>query len=236
MSLLLKVYKIIGFINLYFLKFKYRKYLNASTSYNDLKCIEGSNYSLRFSAKQDMKKNDAEKKIIKIVKENKNNPYRLLEYIKQHGTKVYYLRNADKILSLFNLNEGFIPCRNGLKGLFLNLLLNKSFDFNFKSAFVMRKLEIDPYYMIHQFYIWYMFNDGFAGFEQNSQENLNRLINSKNPNLHINKFSISDILEVKEAIRRDSDAIKFVINLAKNSDGVKSAYVKMLTQKEGIKV
>ena len=94
----------------------------------------------------------------------------------------------------------------------------------------MRNLPPDVYCTILQFYNWYAFKSGFAGYEYETQEKFKTIINSKNIQKDIDKLSISDIITVKEAIRRDIEALNFVISLAKNTDGTKNAFEKMIAK------
>ena len=236
MEIFEKFLKIINEIYLSFTKYKYRKYLNTSTKNSDVKAIEGANYSVRFSCVFDERKKEVENKVENIVKKAKNNPYKLIAYVEKHGTCVYRINNANKILALINETEGFITPKKGLKALYLNMIINKKVSLKFNECFIIRNKAIDPYYMIHQFYTWYAFKSGFAGYEYETQEKFNNLINSNNKNEQIDNLGISDILAVKEAIHRDIEAIDFVIKLAKNNEGAKSAFKKMLLKTENINI
>ena len=131
-------------------------------------------------SKSEIYRNNVKKRYIhsKIVKKLQNNPDKLLEYVERHGTKVNKIIKADKILALINETEGFITPKKGLKALYLNFVINKKISFNFEECFVLRNLPLDPYYTIHQFYTWYAFKAGFAGYEYETQEKFNALINS----------------------------------------------------------
>ena len=159
-----------------------------------------------------------------------------MNYIEKHGTKIYKIGAADKILALINETEGFITPKKGLKALYLNFVLNNKISLSFKESFIMRNLPLDPYYTIHQFYVWYCFKSGFAGYEYETQEKFNRIINAKNKKEKINKLSISDILAVKEAIHRDVEAIDFVIKTAKNNDGAKAAFQKLVNKTASVNI
>ena len=223
-------------IQLKYLKFKYRKYLQKSSSSNGLKNIIGKDYTVRFSSAFDTRKEEVVAKVENIVKKAKNNPYKLISYVEKHGTKIHKINNADKILAPINETEGFITPKKGFKALYLNALLNRKLSLQFKECFVMRNLTLDPYYTIHQFYTWYAYKSGFAGYEYEAQEKFNKIVNSKNKSESINELSIADILAVKEALNRDVEALDFVIKLAKNTDGAKSAFLKMLEKKSSVHV
>ena len=236
MEIFEKFLKFINEFNLKFTKYKYRKYLKTSIKSGEVKSLESADYSAKFSCIFEDRKKEVEKKVENIVKKAKNNPYKLIGYVEKHGTNVYKIKNADKILALINETEGFITPKKGIKALYLNLIINKKFSFKFRECFIIRDLALDPYCMIHQFYTWYAFKSGFAGYEYETQEKFNNLINSKDKKEKIDNFSISDILALKEAIHRDIEAIDFVIKLAKNSDGAKAAFQKMLSRVENVNI
>lgn len=234
MFLLNKIKYLIDIMNLKYKKFKYKKYLSNSHKSGTSKSRVGKDYTLNFSSEFENKKKLVEEKLENLVKKAKNNPYRLIRYVEKQGTPVYRIKNANKILNLINEAEGFITPKKGLKAVYLNAVLNHKFSFNLDECFVMRNMELDPYYAIYQFYSWFTFKAGFAGYEYDTQEKFKRLRLSQNKSEEIENFSISDILAVKEAIRRDVEAIDFVIKVARNKDGAKEAFEKMLAGKEKI--
>ena len=234
MFLLDKIKYLISLINLKFTKYKYRKYLCNSSKSRDIKNYTGKDYTLKFSSKFDDRKKIVEEKIEKLVQKAQNNPYRLIRYIEKQGTAVYKIKNANKILNLINETEGFIPPKKGFKAAYLNAILNHKLSFNLKECFIMRDIEIDPYYAIYHFYGWFTFKAGFAGYEYEAQEKFKKLKLSSDKTEDIDNFSISDILDVKEAIRRDIEAINFVIRIARNKDGAKEAFEKMLKGTERV--
>ena len=234
MFILDKIKYFINILNLKFTKYKYRKYLCNSNVSGDVKNKIGKDYTLNFSSAFETRKKSVEEKIETLVKKAQNNPYRLIKFVEKQGTTVYKIKNADKILNLINETEGFITPKKGLKALYLNAVLNHKLSFNFKECFIMRNMEIDPYYAIYNFYSWFAFKSGFAGYDYDSQEKFKRLGYSQNKSEEIDSFSISDILSVKEAIRRDVEAIDFVIRIAKNKDGAKAAFEKMLARNESV--
>ena len=223
-------------LNLKFTKYKYRKYLKTSNTSCGVKNIEGKDFSVRFDCALEERKKEIQKKVEHIVKKAKNNPYRLIAYIEKHGTPIYKIKCADKILALINETEGFITPKRGLVALYLNFIVNKKISLEFAECFIMRNLALDPYYTIHQFYNWYSYKSGLAGYEIEAQKKLKSLLTSKNRNQTINSFGISDILAVKEAIHRDIEALDFVINLAKNTDGAKKAFGKMIAKEVPVNI
>ena len=171
---------------------------------------------------------DAEVK--NIVKSCLTNPELLLKFIEQQGTPVYKVVHADKILAGINEEEGFITPLKGFKALYLNfmtgLLAQKKLYLSFNSGamFVLRNGEINIYYMLHQFHKWYGFKKNLPGYDEKAQklfkENLENMSDTK-------EMTVEEILALKEAIARDTQAANFVIQLAKENTGAKKALDKM---------
>ena len=223
-------------INLKFLKFKYKKFLKTSHSSGGVKNIIGKDFSVRFDCVFEDRKKRIEKNIENLVRKAKNNPYRLIAYIEKHGTPVYRINNANKILAVINETEGFITPKKGIKAVYLNIIINRKVSVRFTECFVLRNMQLNPYYTIHQFYSWYAFKSGFAGYEYEAQENLKKVIYSKNRQEKINALGISDILSVKEAVRRDIEALDFVIKLSQNTEGAKKAFEKMMLKTSAVNI
>lgn len=165
-----------------------------------------------------------------IVKACQTNPENLLSYVQQHGTDVFKIPYADIVLSKIGEEEGFIVPLNGLKALYLNFLTSilngqkMNISFKTKEMFVLRDMKINVYYMLHQFHKWYAFKKDLPGFDEKAQtlfkENLNKMTDGK-------ELSIEEIIALKEAIARDAQAAEFVVQLAKENDGVKNALNKI---------
>ena len=165
-----------------------------------------------------------------IVNVCQTNPENLLNYVKEHGTQVFKIPYADLILAKISEEEGFIIPFKGLKALYLNFFTSilsgqkLNFSFNSKEMFVLRDMDINVYYMLHQFHKWCAFKKGLPGFDEKSQtlfkENLNKMTDG-------NDLSVEDIVALKEAIARDAQAAEFVIQLSKDSSGAKNALNKI---------
>lgn len=167
-----------------------------------------------------------------IVKSCLTNPDLLLKFIQEHGTPVYKIPYANKLLLKINEEEGFITPLKGRKAFYLNfitgLLAQKKLVLSFESRemFVMRDMEINVYFMLHQFHKWYGFKKNLPGYDEKSQELFKEnLVNMSDSD--VKEMSIEEILSLKEAIARDAQAADFVIKLAKESSGAKNALNKM---------
>lgn len=167
-----------------------------------------------------------------IVKACLTDSEKLLDFISQHGTPVYRIPYADIILSKIGEEEGFITPLKGLKAFYLNFMIGimskktLSFSFNTQEMFLLRNMNTNIYYMLHQFHKWYGFKKQLPGYDQKSQELFKTSINDMSDS-DVKEMSIDEILSLKEAIARDTQAAEFVINLAKESSGAKKALDKM---------
>lgn len=205
------------------------------TSYTNStsKKVFGLAASLELTSKTEKNKEKLEKDVKIILKKYENNPEKLLEFIERSGTKVYKIPHADKFLKFINYEEGFIGATKGAKALYINILvsmfIDKKINLSLKteSMFILRNLLLDKYCMIQQFHKWYAMKLNLPGFDTESQENFQKFLNSDDEDVKL--LSIEEILGLKEAIARDVEAINFIVDLAKTTDGSRNAMKKITT-------
>src|SRR5574344_112206 len=196
-------------------------------------CLTLSNETERNRARVDFE-------LKNILKQAQNNPQKLLNFIEKKGTSVYKIPYANVLLGLILEEEGLIYEKKGLTALYLSavisILSGSGLKFKLKTEpmFVMRDLPVDAYYMIHQFHKWYALKLNLPGFDYHAQENFKKFFN-KNNDEELNKLNIDEILSLKDAISRDVDAINFVVDLAKSTEGSKKALQK-ITSAEGASI
>ena len=133
------------------------------------KTILSATEHVTLSAETEKIKTLVRKNVEDIVKNCANNPYKLLEYIEAAGTNVYKINNADKILSAIGEEEGIIFELKGLRALYINLFTTGKFSLYFKPAFIMREGNIEPLYMIQQFYKWYSLKNKKQQIEEENE-------------------------------------------------------------------
>ena len=139
-------------------------------------------------------------------------------------------------MKLINEEEGFITPAKGVKAFILNLFVNltcyKKLVISFKSngMFILRPLNIDMYYMIHQFHKWYSFELGLPGFDFVDQQNFKRIFKTLSQE-DITNLSIQEIISLKESIARDIEANDFVVNLSKEYETSKKLHNKLIDGK-----
>ena len=161
-----------------------------------------------------------------IVKKNINTPEKLLEYVEKSGTRVIKIPYADKILSYVGEQEGFITPKSGFEALYLNIVLNKKIAFKTPEMFVLRDLPVNIYVMSHQFHKWYSYKMELPGYDYATQENFKRIFEFSDPK-KVQQLSYSEVMSLKEALRRDVDAIEFVLELSKEQEGSKKTLDKI---------
>lgn len=168
-----------------------------------------------------------------IVKFCLTEPKLLLKFIEEKGTPVYRLSHAGKILKKIKEEEGFITPHKGLKALYLNFLTGLfcekklKISFSSREMFLISKDDINIYYMLHQFHKWYGFKKNLPGYDEKSQDLFKENLETDMPDSSVQEMSIEEILSLKEAIARDTQAAEFVIQLAKESTGARKALEKM---------
>lgn len=182
--------------------------------------------TMSLNAANQKKAQAIKEKVRQIVKKNIKTPEKLLEYIQKSGTKVVKLPCADKILSFVNEEEGFITPRSGLEALYLNFILNKKISFKTSEMFVLRDLPLNIYVMSHQFHKWYAYKMGLPGYDEASQEKFKRVFEFSDSK-KAQELSYSEVMALKEAVKRDMEAIDFVLELSKEHEGSKKTLDKI---------
>ena len=182
--------------------------------------------TMSFDQKTQEKAKKMREKVKAIVKKNIKTPEKLLEYVEKSGTKVIKIPYADKILSHVKEEEGFITPKSGFEALYLNVVLNKKISFKTPEMFVLRDLPLNIYVMSHQFHKWFSYKMKLPGYDEVSQENFKRVYEFADTN-KVKQLSYSDVMGLKEAVRRDLDAIEFVLELSKEHEGSKKTLEKI---------
>ena len=208
------------------LSLRLNKSLKTSYSNKTSKTILSSTEHMTLTLETEKNKELVRKNVEDIVKNCRNNPYKLLDYIIAAGTKVYKINNADKILSAIGENEGLICELKGIKALYLNLFTTSKFSLTFQPAFVMREGNIEPLYMLHQFYKWYSLKLNLPGFDYKTQENFKKYLKNVNDKT-LGNLSLEDTLALTEAVARDQEATDFALYFAQKTEGAKKVHKKM---------
>lgn len=211
-----------------------RKNFKTSYSNKTSKKVFTKGASLELTSQTEKNKIKLENDVKCIIKKYKNNPEKLLDFIQRSGTKVYKIPFANKILKIIGYEEGFVGQTKGLKGLYLNIVISilakekMNLSLRTSQMFVLRNLPLDRYYMLQQFYKWYAMKLNMPGFDAKSQNNFQKFL-TPTKDEKIKELSVDEILGLKEAIARDVEAINFVIEFAKSTEGSQNALKKLIT-------
>ncbi len=200
------------------------------------KFYSSTNATLTIKNNSDVEKKANKEKIESLInsvlKNSKDDPKKLYDYIRQAKTKVYILKYADKFLNLIKEKEGFIYPKKGFSALYLNLILEHKISFKTDELFVLRSYDINLYAYIYQFYNWYCYKMKLKGYEEDTQNKFKNVFDICETD-KINLLSPEEILTLKGAIRRDIEAINFVLDFVKNKKIAKRNHDKI---KQGVAI
>lgn len=206
--------------------------MRTSFSHSTSKHVYAKGSSLTLTGKTEKNKERLKQDVSTILKKYENDPEKLLKFIKKNGTCVYKIPFADFALKLLGREEGFVGALKGFEALYLSLFVSVMTkgalkpSFSTEAMFVLKNQPANKYYMIQQFHKWYAMKLDLPGFDDVSQEKFQKFLNSSSDN-EIKALSMDEIIGLKEAIARDVEAINFVIELAKATDGSKKALQKL---------
>lgn len=207
------------------LRKKLQKHLKSSSRNSTSKTVYSTSATLTLNAKTNQNIELVKKNVMDILKSCENNPEKLLQYAQSRGTKICKINNADKILNVIKEEEGLITPLQGIEALYINIVTKSGFSLKSKPMFVMRNGEINPYYMVHQFYKWYSHQMNLPGFDFMSQKIFKIYLNSDGTLL--SNLNLDEMLGLKEAIARDQEATDFTLSLAKQKEGAQNVLNKM---------
>jgi hypothetical protein len=189
--------------------------------------------TLQFSAEVQEQIEEVNQKAKEILKENIQTPENMLHYIVLNGTPVYRADFADIFLKLIDEEEGFVFPVKGWRAIYITIMINIfsktkiKISSSLQEVFILRNLPVNVYIMAHQLHRWMGFKKNLPGYERITQEKLKRVMYTPN-NVHLMaKLSPDELFALKDAIRRDVEAIDFVKNFAQESAGAKDALDKI---------
>jgi hypothetical protein len=176
--------------------------------------------SLRLVGNKRKKIEEINKDAGNMIKNYMGNVNGLLEFIERRNTKVIRHRYADKIINIAGELEGFIPPVGGLKGKFIMLGLkiigawDQPIGDITPPLFVFSDKEPPMGYMVHQIHHWLSYNKGLPGYSEETMENFKRIFDPSFGVEDVKKMSKEEIIELREAIARDREALAFVEKMA----------------------
>ncbi len=208
-----------------FLEGKYNKKMNKLNYSNGslYKSHMTKNATLTLSVALEKRKEKVKREIKKLVYENKENLYNLLDYVENSGNKIFFIKNASKLLKPIKEKEGLILPKKGLFALYINLLTTKKISFSSDTMLIFEKAEVSPYNLLYNFYKWYLFTRNLPGFDEKSVSKLKNLDDFDNPQI-IESLSYEDIIKLRQSIDQDREAMEFTLEFMKELEGSKKAF------------
>lgn len=189
--------------------------------------------SLSIDSKQIFIKDEINAEAKAVLKEAINNPEVLVKFIKSKGTEVIKSRYMKSILFLFKEQDGFLPPMKGLKAfgfiLLINTLSGKKLKPGFKTPalFALDDKPINFYILSHQFHMWLSYVNNLPGFDDNTRKNFKNIWDSKIDSLELSNLSVEELLSLKDAVARDTEATDFVREMTRELIGQKRALSKI---------
>jgi len=155
-----------------------------------------------------------------ILKQHFNDVNGLLKFIELRGTRVIRHKNVGIVLKFFGELEGFITPVSGIRGkLFLiglklvgawnDPIYNKT-----PPMFIFGKNPPPMGYMVHQIHHWISFNRGLPGYSEETINNFKRIFDPNFGYDDIQNMTKEEMLDLREAISRDQEALEFVTKMA----------------------
>ena len=210
-----------------FLKFKLNKHFKTTFVNSTTKVSINNGNTLILNTQTQKNKERLTFAINNVLKTFGNNPEKLLEFISKHGTQVVMTKYANLILRIIGEQEGLIMPKNGFSALFVNFISKQPLRLKSDEKFIMRDMSVNKFYMLYQFYKWYALRLNLPGFDTKTQSKFLKF--SQNiTDEELSTLSMDDIISLKESIQRDIEAIDFVVNFAKSTDGSQNALKKLI--------
>lgn len=160
-----------------------------------------------------------------ILKNCKADPHAVVKFFEEHSTPVYQIKDVVKKLKPLRERKGLITERTGYISLRLNLLTQKKFTFNSPMMVLLEEGEPDIYFLMHALHKWCAVKNGLEGLDEKSQKTMLKF-NVKNKKA-LSKLSLTDIKRARAAIKRDVQAIDFVLEYSKKHASSKQALEKL---------
>lgn len=200
---------------------------------NDIICNKNRTKKLYFTGHEELTISVSNDKIVekisdtsyKILQKYKDKPQLILKFIESKGTKVVVLPALLPFLKFLNYEEGFIPKHSNTKAFILNLLISilQKEKFNFHAElpdlFIVCKKDISLYFLAYQFHHWLSYQNKLPGYDTETLNLFRNTFNNDRANMSL--LSINQILSLKDAIDRDSQAIEFVRKFVREQVGAK---------------
>ncbi len=208
------------------LRLRLDKHLRTSATNSTSKMVISGNCSLTLNTETNKNIELVRQNMMDVVKSSNFTSDVLLELIEKRGVKVIFMKDAYKILALLSEEQGLILERRGIEAFVLNLLAGVAPSFVSKPMFIIEKGNKDFYFLLFNFYKMHCYFQHLPGMDYESQRLFR--IYSRNPEkCDISQLGFEELTALKEATARDNEASSFVIEIAKQKDGVKKVLSKL---------
>ena len=204
-------------------------YKNGTTKHAVNSCC-----TLKLNSSTEKIKEQIDKEVKSIVKQNINSPENLIKYIQAQGIKVYKVRNAEKVLAQIGEEEGFLTPLKGIKAIFLNIITGLLYESKFQIQLNTNAMMIfdtkssEIYTIARALYKYYGFKNNLPGYDYKSQEIFKKVYNQRNKmSSPLRKFAIKDMYACKEAISRDLESINFTVQISKEYENAGKTFNKI---------
>ena len=189
------------------------------------KKVFGNGVMLSLDSLAETERTQMEAEIELILKNSNYETEKVLDYIKNQATKIFYIDKPEYLHSIGE-NEGFIYPQKGTKALYLAIITGQKAALHTPEMFILPKGELNKFYFVYHFYNWYAFKHGIEGIDSESQDLLNKyLFNASDEDFK--KLQLNDIYRLKDAIKQDKSAIEFVFKLCQKLESSKAAFDKL---------
>jgi len=219
MNLFQRVLYLTLFIKEKFLRFFLSNHIKTSFKNSTSKTVIGDGATLDIKAKTLNNIEFVKKEMTSLVNRSGYCTDILFDYVKDNGIKVIFIKDAVKILNLLGEEQGFITERTGFNGFIINLLTGNGFLYKSKPVFILESENKDFYYILFSVYKLCGYLHKLPGYDYDSQK-LFKIYSKTAPKSDISKLSIEQTNSLKEAVMRDNEASKFVIDIAKIKDSM----------------
>lgn len=217
MNLYQRVLYLILFIKECFLTFSVSKRVKTSFENSTSKTVIGKAATLDIKSATVNNIELVKQEMTILVNKSKYSSDVLTDYVKENGIKIVFIKDVSKFLNLLGEEQGFITERIGFDGFIINLLTGCGISHKSKPVVILEKDNKDFYYLLFSVYKLCGYLHKLPGYDYNSQK-LFKIYSKNAQNADVSKLSIEQTSSLKEAVMRDNEASKFVIEVAKIKD------------------
>ena len=219
MNLFQRVLYLVLLVKEKFLRILLAERIKSSYGNSTSKTVIGKAATLDINA---MTLNNIEKvknEMTELVNKSKFSSDVLLDYARDNGVKVVFIKDATKILNLLGEEQGFIAERRGFDGLAINLLVANGVSFRSKPVIILEKDNKDFYYVLFSVYKLCGYLHKLPGYDFEAQK-LFKTYAKFGDKADTSKLKIEELNALKQAVTRDNEASKFVIEISRQRDSV----------------